>query len=447
MSCPWFAVPPLLQEKLLQAAGHSSSSSSTSAAAAATANNGQLQLAIAAALQGVRLTGGASFDQASGTKTTALLLKGLDAQGVEQYTLQLMQKFASAAAAVAAEGGGEGKEQREVEGTRAQLLEQLAAAAKFPAATAATAAACCKFFGAVAFLEVEGGGVQKLVKKLQSPELQLLVTLGDVLVTPGGVSASLRRLAGARLVGLLQHMYGKATTAVAAAASGGAVAGGGGKGGEKKKRKVEEGGVKEMGQGEEQSREAAVAAARQQQEAVLGDLLQFVTKATANAGVSLATTSEEALEALEQYRGLATAIQSSSSVAAVAGRRRALLHLVQVLQLQLLLGGVALEEAVGAVEDLQTVVAKGLGIPGVLEGSDSEEDEESEGSKKPQWMDLMVDLILALLSVTGEGGGGEGGEVVGAGGVVQVPTGLLREACEGTFRVHAELLTSTGASA
>jgi len=145
---------------------------------------GDLRLAVVLALQR------ASFDASSKTKTAARLLQGLDAAALGGYVAQLEAAFLGnaplreegeggggagpASAAAAANGGHKGKAKggkaaaaggdeaagAEVnEAPRRWALEQLVAAARLPAATEALRLRALRFLAAHAFFDVSAGAV------------------------------------------------------------------------------------------------------------------------------------------------------------------------------------------------------------------------------------------------------------------------------------------------
>jgi hypothetical protein len=444
---------------------------------------GALRLAVAAALQGTSLTGGATFDLVSNTKTTAALLQGLDAQGVDTYMDQLVLDFVAGRVTPGATGGvateaaaGGGADAAAADAARQQVLQQLAAAAKFPAAGAAARARALAVLAAAALLAPRGAAapkeeaVKKLAKKLASPDLVTLVTVVPQL------SDATRQVAAARLLGLVQALQARLAAGITAAArqqqqqQGSAGDGSTKQGKAAKKQKMANGAAATAG-GDPQQQQEQVAALREEQERLLEGVLSFIEAATAADGkqpFTLARSLDEAAaEGLEQLQQLTAVIQDHhqqqqqeggghTSSGSSSGKVRSMLHLLQVLQLQLVTGATPAGVITGVVGDLGLVLTKGLqlGDGGGDASSDMGDDSsDDEGEAKPYWSDVLLDVLLALLSSSGEGSGsgGSGAADGGSGGGgsssnVQLPTTLLREACEAVFRACAEDVTAAGGS-
>ncbi len=435
-----------------------------------------LRLALAAALQG-GAGGAAGFDAASGSRTVARLLSGLDAGGVDSYADRLLASFQSplggrgatangATANGAAdssdsdsdedddeEGGAAAAGPDAAEAARGRALEQLCAALRFPAASDALVARGLAALAAAAFLEVpagadcggaeDAGGKKKQKKggKAAGGGADIAAALKVVAgATAPELSPRVRNLCAARLVTLL-HSVGHKT---------------------QRPQPQQQQGDKDKDGGNKKDKAAAAAAAaaaaheaaRARQEALLCGVLTLVERAQAVDGVRLAQPLPPAAEAaLQGLRDLSAALAPLAAGACAANaaprlRARALLQLSRLLQLQLLFDPAGFDARL--VPDLLRVAAEGAGVRGLdaavaaaTAAADGSDDSDADGSGSDDeaagpahWADLLLDVLLALLS-----GAPAGGD---AGGGAALPTAPLREAAEGLFRASAEELTAGG---
>lgn len=392
------------------------------------------------------------------------------------------------------------------------LLEQLTAALRLPVTGADTLARGLGFLAGTAFLLLPPGlavdslaaphsgkkaaavpGSSKKASKRQqasssaaaaaalTPELQ---GLADAAALQPAPPRGLRRLCGARLVALLHSLQHR-----------GSVPRGGGSGNPRQQQQQPaDGGVDDDGTaagvpGESKKqrkarlaaeRDAAAAAARQaassQQAALTARVLQLLSDAPRLPGVQL-VADEDVGEMVEQLRSLEATVASAAAAAAAvptatallphssdAGgaaapgrdargtRARAVLALVQQLQLQLLSGGLSAASAASVADDLEFAITRGLGLPrqpgagnnggGSSSNDDDDDDGDDDEAGAPAWPDVLLDLLLSLLSSAGNEAG-SGGSSGGSGAAV--PLVPLREACESVFRAFAEDITPQGA--
>lgn len=374
-----------------------------------------------------------------------------------------------------------------------QLLDQLAAALRFPAADSSTLRKGLTFLAAAAFLKLPatldtsalataaGTDVAsadhtsaKKIKKSKGgkgdPKAAAAAAAAQDSDESKAVSRALqlaarvqpqppqqiRQQCAARLVTLLhslQHRTGQHAKQQQQQQNG--TENGKAAGESKKQKKAQQ----------EQEAAAARAAAVQQQEALTAQLLKLVDAAQQLPEVK-PTADEDIVEMVQQLQQLAAAVtrhiqqqQGSGAVAGSSVRSRSCIQLVQQLQLQLLAGGLSAEAAGSVVDDLEVAVVRGLGMSTKGLGLDtssaadlsddddeesnsqshSEDDESDEDEDAPAWQDVLLDLLLALLSSSSDAAAAK------AGGVL-VPTAPLREACEAVFRAFAEDITAQGES-
>ncbi len=307
---------------------------------------------------------------------------------------------------------------------RRAIIEQLGAAARFPAATEATAQRVLHFLALHAFLQVAPGGGASVGKKgkkkkgaggTEGEEGELLLAAGRCSPVP---SRQVRELCAARLVGLLAALrLPQQEPQAGASGRGAAEAGEGDQRPAKRARKQAAPADAPPPQLLAAQRRDAAAAL---QERLLSDVLGFIGRVQASPGVSLELeVPDEAQTALEVLREVeaalaATAAATATTAAGAAAeakggssgdvpggqlaRVRALLQVVRLLQLQLLADPLGFDAAVAM--DVRRVAVRGMGVQlEEQEASEEEEDEEADEVWTGWWVCFPVRAAVVVAIV------------------------------------------------